>query len=329
MWRALTVLGCLLAGTVAHAADPASLRADAQRLTNEIGAIRLAQAQEPNLRVAAVEVRLSRLEEELRRLTGRIEEVEYRQSQLQTRMERLVSDIDARLQAVDGSRGAAAAPAPAAQPPEPAPQPQQQAALPSPTTQPQPVRPSQPAQPAQPAARSTIEPDAAARQGYVLGTLPEEALRGGRAPTLPAPGEAPAQQEARLTPQGADADYQRGLDLLQAGRWPEAEAAFTGFVQAYPDDPRAPAASYWLAETYFFRKDYPTAAAVFARNYRTYGEKAQRAPENLLKLGMSLAAMGDRERACQTFGELARRHPTAPAPVRQQLSRERAAAGCS
>ena len=96
-----------------------------------------------------------------------------------------------------------------------------------------------------------------------------------------------------------------------------------------PDDARAPTASYWLGETYFFRKDYPTAASVFARNYRTYGEVAPRAPDNLLKLGMSLAAMGDRDKACQTFAELAKRHPNAPAPIRQALSREKSAAGCN
>ena len=44
---------------------------------------------------------------------------------------------------------------------------------------------------------------------------------------------------------------------------------------------------------------------------------------------MALAAMGDRDRACQTFAELAKRHPNAPAPIRQALSREKAAAGCS
>jgi TolA-binding protein len=44
---------------------------------------------------------------------------------------------------------------------------------------------------------------------------------------------------------------------------------------------------------------------------------------------MSLSAMGDKGKACQTFGELAKRHPTAPAPVRQTLARERSAAACA
>ena len=67
---------------------------------------------------------------------------------------------------------------------------------------------------------------------------------------------------------------------------------------------------------------------MFARNYRTYGQDAPRAPDNLLKLGMALAAMGDRDKACQTFAELGKRHPNASAPIRQALSREKTAAGC-
>ena len=169
---------------------------------------------------------------------------------------------------------------------------------------------------------SIIAPDASAQQGHVLGTIPQDAAGHQSAADLPAP-------QARLTPQGADADYKQALDLLQAGNWAQAEQAFTGFVQSYPDDPRAPTASYWLGETYLFRKDFPTAASVFARNYRTYGHDAPRAPDNLLKLGMALAAMGDRERACQTFAELVKRHPNAPAPIMQAVTREKTAAGCS
>ena len=149
----------------------------------------------------------------------------------------------------------------------------------------------------------------------MLGTIPEDALRGQpavKAPTLPAPSPDGVGVQARLQPEGADATYKGALDLLQAGKWADAEQAFTSFVQDYPDDPRAPTASYWLGETYFFRKDYPTAASVFARNYRTYGDDAPRAPDNLLKLGMSLAAMGDRDKACQTFGELDQAAPQRP-----------------
>lgn len=231
-----------------------------------------AGAQNAPASTTALLARIQQLEEDLRRLTGRLEELEYAQRRLEARQ----------------NEAAAPAPSPpvAAAPPE--------AAAPA----------------EEPPATAAVEPDAAARQGYVLGTVPEGSLRD-------RPG----------TPPAADG-YEAGLDYLQAARWAEAEQSFAAFVQENADDPRASAASYWLGETYLLRKDYPTAAAVFARNYRTYGDDAPRAPDNLLKLGVALAAMGERDKACQSFAELAKRHPSAPVPIRQELSRRRAAAGC-
>jgi tol-pal system protein YbgF len=302
--RRLLLLALLtLAPGPAAAADPATLRAQIGELRAELGQIRLAQAQDPNLRTAALEVRLSRLEELIRQLTGRIEEVEYAQRQTAARIDKLVADLDARLPGVAAARDAAPPPAQAAAPAQ------------APTT---PTRQAPP---------SIIAPDDAARQGYVLGTIPQGALQGQTA-SPPATAPAPTTQ-ARLAPQGADGVYRQALDQLQAGSWAAAEQSFENFVSSYPEDPRASTASYWIGETYLFRKDYPTAASVFARNYREYGEEAPRAADNLLKLGMSLAAMGDRDRACQTFAELAKRHPNASAPIRQALNREKTAADCS
>ena len=293
MWRMLAVLG--LAASPAWAVEPAgSLRDAAARIVGELGQIRLAQAQDPALRAAGLEIRIQRLEEQLRQLTGRIEELEYSQRQTAARIDDLVADLDARLQGRPLASGQAATP------------PVQEA-----VTAPAPA-------PRRDVPPSIIAPDPAAQQGHILGTIPEEAAANPPKPSA----------RAALAPTGADAGYKQALDLLQAGNWALAEQAFGNFVQTYPDDSRVPTASYWLGETYLFRKDYQTAASGFARNYRTYGQAAPRAPDNLLKLGVSLAAMGDKERACQTFAELAKRHPKAPAPILQAMAREKTAAGC-
>ncbi len=258
---------------------------------------------------AALEVRILQLEEEIRGLTGRIEELEYQQGQLRTRLERLVDAVDERLRTVESRQGPAEAagsePPPAVEATEPPP--------PVVAAPPQPRQPAPTAQARAPA--PDVEPDSSAQRGYVLGTIPRGAALG--APTAPPPAT------------GTETGYDAALKLLQAGRWNEAEQAFQGFLDASPNDPRASSAAYWLGETFYFRKDYQNAAAAFARNYRTYGPDAPRAPDNLLKLGMSLRALGDREKACQTYGELARRHPNAPLPVRQILTREHSAAECA
>ena len=166
---------------------------------------------------------------------------------------------------------------------------------------------------------SGIAPDAAARQGYVLGTIPQDALRGQPAPRTPAPrpGRRPRPGWSRRRAPTPATSRRSTSSRPAAGATPSACSSRS--CSPTRTTPRAPTASYWLGETYLFRKDYPTAASVFARNYRTYGQEAPRAPDNLLKLGMALAAMGDRDRACQTFDELAKRHPNASAPIRQAV----------
>jgi TolA-binding protein len=77
------------------------------------------------------------------------------------------------------------------------------------------------------------------------------------------------------------------------------------------------------------RKNYAAAAAAFARNYRTYGKSATKAPDNLLKLGMSLEGLGEKEKACLSYTELAKEFPHAPANIREALTRARARAECA
>ncbi|BCX19670.1 MAG: hypothetical protein KatS3mg117_3352 [Geminicoccaceae bacterium] len=307
-------------------------------------------------RAAAAVARVVELEEELRRLRGRIETLELERDELRERVERL----EERLATLEGAR------------PEPAPEPRPAAPVVSrggpppstataPSTPPAPVAPSRPSPPATAAPsppappvaatrpQAPVEADLAARRGYVLGTIPREALLGtepGPAATpgptpSPAPASrpgqpgaaqpAPSQQAARTPPGGTTAAgrWAAARELLQKGAWEDAEEALRRFVEDFPNDPNAPTAAYWLGETFLVREDWQNAAATFARNYRTYGPEAPRAPDNLLKLGVALARLGDKEKACQTFAELDRRHPDASQAVRQALARERVAAGCA
>ena len=161
-------------------------------------------------------------------------------------------------------------------------------------------------------------------EGSVQGSIPRDAVLGLPRPTDGAtPAAAPAE--------GGDPGtrYRAALTLLQEGNYAAAAAAFQRYLDAFPDDANSPAASFWLGETLYFRERYADAAAVYARNYRTYGENGLKAPENLLKLGMSLSAMGDQDRACQTFDELGRRYPGAEGAVARNLERAKRSAGCA
>ena len=75
------------------------------------------------------------------------------------------------------------------------------------------------------------------------------------------------------------------------------------------------------------RGQYKDAAVTFAEGYQKYPDSAK-APDNLFKLGKSLAALGETNDACGTYGELLRRFPNASATVTQQADRERRRLAC-
>ena len=65
-----------------------------------------------------------------------------------------------------------------------------------------------------------------------------------------------------------------------------------------------------------------------AATYSWLKRKSEKASDTLLKLAMSLAALGEKDEACSTFGELDAKYPNAPEAVRDQAKSERARAGC-
>jgi tol-pal system protein YbgF len=124
---------------------------------------------------------------------------------------------------------------------------------------------------------------------------------------------------------GSDQEqYNQAFALLRQANYPAAEEALKGFISDNPSSPLLGNAKYWLGETYYVRGDYQQAAVTFAEAYQQHPEGGK-APDNLLKLGMSLASLGSVEDACGTFSELLSRYPNAaPSIVRRvQIERQR------
>jgi tol-pal system protein YbgF len=156
-----------------------------------------------------------------------------------------------------------------------------------------------------------------------LGRIPESALTG--LPARPDPATIAPPESTSLS---AQAQYDAAMGLLRAGDYASAEGGLELFLELNPSNGLAPNASYWLAETYYVRQNFAAAAATFARNYRTYGKGAAKAPDNLLKLGMSLQGLGESDKACRSYAELAKAFPDAPVHIQQALVRESARASC-
>ena len=136
----------------------------------------------------------------------------------------------------------------------------------------------------------------------------------------------PTQTAARQfsTPQE---QYDYAFGLLSQANYSEAERALASFLQAYPDDPLAGNAKYWLGETHYVRGQYREAAVTFAEGYQNYPDSSK-APDNLLKLGKSLSALGQTDDACGTLDELLKRYGDAAANIIQQAQRERQRLSC-
>jgi tol-pal system protein YbgF len=102
---------------------------------------------------------------------------------------------------------------------------------------------------------------------------------------------------------------------------------FGAFLRKYPSDRLTPEAQYWFGESLFQSQQYHDAAEAFLTVSTKY-ETTARAPDALLRLGQSLAALGEKEAACASLGEVLRKYPRASLTVKQNVDREQKRAHC-
>jgi tol-pal system protein YbgF len=121
--------------------------------------------------------------------------------------------------------------------------------------------------------------------------------------------------------------YNKGYGELLRQNYTDAEAAFRRLVEVYPSDKLAGDAQYWLGESLYVRGQYKGAAEAFLKSYRDYG-KGAKAPDSLLKLAMSLAALGEKDAACSSFAEFGSKFPQASGHLREMAKAEKDKSGC-
>ncbi|MBM3570373.1 MAG: tol-pal system protein YbgF [Alphaproteobacteria bacterium] len=121
--------------------------------------------------------------------------------------------------------------------------------------------------------------------------------------------------------------YDHLQKLMLRSDYEGAEAGWREFLRVNARDALAPNAWYWLGETFYARNDYPQAARAFLDGYEKH-PKAEKAPDSLLKLGMSLAALKQVPQACGTFDKLTKEFPNAAAPIKQAVTREKGKLAC-
>jgi len=245
-----------------------------------------------------VVLRLERLESQIRQLTGVIEQLQYRNQQLEAEVRRLE----------EGG------------PPRPG---AQTRALPG----------------------QAVPPGTGARRGdafdpgqypnapgapHSLGaTGPVEARGITRVPSDQLPRSASTGPVSATLPpsQTAKDEFDLAYGYVLRRDFGLAEESLRSFLSKYPTDQLTGDATFWLGESLYQRQRFRDAAEQFL-NVSTKFESNPKAPDALLRLGQSLAALGEKEAACASLGEVARKFPRASAAVKQGVEREQKRGRC-
>jgi len=302
----------------------------------------------PKFAAARLTQRMDNLEQDLRAATGAQESLDHRLAQIAERLDKLVGDIDYRLGVIEGRLGLGGAPqgqplptganagtgtqgfAVPATPAQPAAQVRTIAPVPAGTS----VAPAVSAQPvpaAPPGTLGTVSAKAVeevqAQRGATAAA--ESAPAQQAVPTAaPAPAPAPAQQAAATLPAGTPKEqYTYAFNLLRQTNYDQAEIALKQFIAEHGDHALAGNARYWLGETFYVRADFQQAAQVFFDGFQS-DTKGPKAPDMLLKLGMSLAQLNKKAEACATYDKVAADFAQSSSRIKTALERERQRAGC-
>ncbi len=260
--------------------------------------------------IANMEVRLAQMETQIRQLTGQLEQQTFQIRQLETQIQAQTQTI----QSMQSMQSGAAA-----------------------------QNYGQGAQnyggfTQNPAQASPQAMGQQAQQGVYASPIPDPATApmpngvNGASGTLPVTGgvQVPANTSTNMAantlgainPNGANPQnptymYDSAFSMLQQGDYETAQNALQNFITTYPEHPLVSNAQYWLGETFYIRNNFAEAAKVFAIGYQKYPQ-SPKAPDNLLKLALSLSNLGQNDEACVTLVQLKTQYPAAvPAIIRK------------
>lgn len=316
---------------------------------------------------ASVQVRVLKLEQLLEQLTGQVEEARFRVGQMSTQLRQLSDDVNYRLAVIEQALGisGAVASGPGATTPQPRTPQQAQTSAPASAAQVSVARGDAPlsqpvsSQPGQ-ATRSSTQISA----GPVQDLVPDGQMvlrTDGQGQALPAnPGEAPASISSNAPPPVAPAplaapnpgsvsanqlaalppvnrvslpdgtpkeQYEYAFNFLTRNDFASAEVALREFLTRHSEDPLAGNAQYWLGETYYVRGDYKQAAVEFMAGYQKY-PRSNKGPDNLLKLGMSMAILEQAQGACTALNRIPKDYADASEQIRRTAEAQRADLQC-
>ena len=109
--------------------------------------------------------------------------------------------------------------------------------------------------------------------------------------------ETATRAEKILPNSSPEKQYEFAVSFLKVGDYETAEFALREFIDENPKHELAGNAQYWYGETFRVRQLYQDAATAYLDAYQKY-PKSSKAPVNLLKLGVMLVQIGEKQQGC-------------------------------
>tara|TARA_B100001093_G_scaffold455595_1_gene465899 strand:+ start:141 stop:1106 length:966 start_codon:yes stop_codon:yes gene_type:complete len=230
-------------------------------------------------------LKLNEIENQFRQLTNKFEEVNFKLDKLSTRVSKIQSD--AQLRFSDLENGSVVQPK------------EKQVALPG----------------------SSKPQDFGAAPGYKTSNLPKEQSINSIESAQTVITEEPEKKNSLLPNKPAEEQYEFAVSFMKIGDYETAEFALREFIDKNKDHDLAGSAQYWYGETFRIRQLYSDAATAYLDGYQNY-PKSKKAADNLLKLGITMVELGEKDQGCKMISGLKKEYPKASKSVLQKAQYE-------
>ena len=168
---------------------------------------------------------------------------------------------------------------------------------------------------------STKPQDFGASPGYQTTNLPKEQSINSIDSAQTVITEEPEKKESLLPNKPTEEQYEFAVSFMKIGDYETAEFALKEFIEKNRDNDLAGNAQYWYGETFRIRQLYSDAATAYLDGYQNY-PKSKKAPDNLLKLGITMVQLGEKDQGCKMISGLQKEYPKANKSVLQKAQYE-------
>tara|TARA_B100001564_G_scaffold2145_1_gene1900 strand:+ start:230 stop:1189 length:960 start_codon:yes stop_codon:yes gene_type:complete len=236
-------------------------------------------------------LKLNEIEDQFRELTNKFEEVNFKLDKLSSRVSKIQSDTQLRFSDIENSGGE--------------------------------IKKTQKILPG-----SSKPKDFGANPGYSVAGLPEKQETSSIESAQTVITEQPEVKESLLPDKPAKEQYEFAVSFMKIGDYETAEFALKEFIQKNKDHDLAGNAQYWYGETFRIRQLYSDAATAYLDGYQNY-PKSKKAPDNLLKLGITMVQLGEKDQGCKMISALQKEYPKASKSVLQKAQYEQKKFKCN